>query len=88
MSDEIGFDVHVLNPDGSPARGEKVTAFFDYSWIPGCVSHEHTDSDGHAAFSSPHPATPNSVEIHVRSEIFGPYDLEDGAGFTCELEEW
>lgn len=85
MSDEVSFDVYVIDSDGEPAGGEEVGASFSYSFWPGTISHEYTDSDGHAYFSSGHPARPLTVELYVRGQVFGPYSLEDGAGFTIEL---
>lgn len=79
----ICFDVQVLDDDGSPVVGKRVhvnfPGTFGASWLD-----EFTDEDGHASFetgSDDH----DEVNIQVGGKWFGPYDLEDGAGYTVTL---
>ena len=65
--------------------GQDVAAHYTYPSIPGTVSHQYTDSEGHAEFFGEHTAEPLHLELFVQGESFGPYVVEEGARYTVEL---
>ncbi len=75
------FDVYVVDGDGDPVRGVKVTVIFSFprGWLA-----EYTDDDGHAEFAYENVA-PGTAEIFVRDEKSGPHYIEDGSGFTVAI---
>ena len=77
--------VFVVDDDGDPVTGEDVAAHFSHARPPDTVSHQYTDAKGHAEFSREHRAEPLHVEIFVRGQSFGPYTVEEGAGYTVAI---
>ena len=77
--------VFVVDEDGNPVTGQRVSAHFSYGRFHDTVSYQFTDAKGHAEFLREHHADPRLVEIFVRGESFGPYALENGANYTVEI---
>lgn len=79
----ISFDVQVLDDDENPVEGKRVhvnfPGFLGATWLE-----EFTDEDGHASFETASDDH-NTVNIQVGGEWFGPYDLEDGMGYTVTI---
>ena len=80
----IPFDVQVLDSNDEPVEGVEVTALFPSLPTGGVTLEEYTDSEGHASFETAGDQY-EIVTIFVRGEKFGPYDLEEGSGFTINL---
>ncbi len=77
------FDVYVTYDDGSPARGRDVSVEF-LGLTRGFV-YGYRDESGHASIGEDALA-PGQANIWVGSQCFGPYDIDDGDGFTIELD--
>lgn len=78
-------DVQVLDSDGDPMEGVKVKIIIDGIFSGGSLE-EFTDSDGHAEFESADDyESYRKLNIYVRGQSFGPYDIGDGA-YTVQLD--
>ena len=82
-------DVLVLDGDGDPVSGTEVTIYLHEGnaladlWKGGTLD-AYTDDNGHAEFET---ATDHRyITIRCRGQEFGPYDLDDGYGFTINLD--
>ena len=76
----IQFSVYVVDNEGDPVTGKKVTVH--WSIWRGYLK-EFTDNTGHAWFDSPGNA--GNGTIYVNGENQGEYRIEDGDGFTVEI---
>lgn len=78
-------DVQVLDSDGDPMEGVRVTIIIEGFFSGGSLE-EYTDSDVHAEFE---PADDyesyRKLNIYARGESFGPYNI-DGGAYTVQLE--
>lgn len=78
-------DVQVLDSDGDPVESVKVKIIID-GILSGGSLEEFTDSDGHAGFETAGDyESYRELNIYVRGESFGPYDIGGGA-YTVQLE--
>ena len=77
--------VFVVDDAGDPVTGENVAVHFSDTGVPGTLSHQYTDVEGHAEFVCEHAAEPRHVGIVVRGQSFGPYTAENGAEYTVEI---
>ncbi len=77
--------VFVVDDAGDPVTGEDVAVHFSSTGVPGTLSHQYTDVEGHAEFVCEYPAEPRHVGIVVRGQSFGPYTAENGAEYTVEI---
>jgi hypothetical protein len=78
-------DVQVLDNDGDPMSGVKVTIAIG-GWMSGGTIEEYTDDDGRAEFeTSQDYESHRDFWIHVRGQTFGPYHIWGGA-FTVQLD--
>jgi hypothetical protein len=78
-------DVQVLDNEGDPVSGRKVTIFIDGILTGGSLE-SFTDDDGHAEFETAgdYPDY-RELNIYVRGESFGPYQI-GGGSYTVQLE--
>lgn len=76
------FKVQVVDEDGDPVSGRKVTVIFT-SIFRGYLE-EFTDDDGQAEFGFD-DLDRGEAEIFVGGEKYGPYSIEDGEGYTVSL---
>jgi hypothetical protein len=72
------FDVFVVDDDGDPVAGVRVRVQFT-SILRGYIE-AYADDDGHAEFDE--DVNPGEAMIYVRGESFGPYNIDDGDGYT------
>ncbi len=77
--------VEVLDSDGDPVEGAKVTIIID-GIISGGSLVEFTDDSGHAEFETAGDYEDSrALNIYVRDESFGPYTI-GGGSYTVQLE--
>ena len=75
----------VVDDAGDPVTGEDVAVHFSYTGVPGTLSHQYTDVEGHGEFVCEHAAEPLQVKIFVQGKSFGPYTVENRARYTVEI---
>jgi hypothetical protein len=78
----VQFNVQVLDDDGDPVVGKKVTVIFT-SFFRGWLE-EFTDDDGQAEFDYD-SVEPGKANIYVDDVKYGPYQLDDGDEYTVEI---
>lgn len=77
------FKVRVLDEDGDAVVGKEVTVLFT-SMFRGSLE-EYTDDEGQADFDY-NKVKPGEAKIYVDGVAYGPYYIEDGDGYTVNLD--
>jgi hypothetical protein len=78
-------NVFVIDSDGEPVTGRKVTVDIEGVWKGGTLD-QYTDEDGHAEFeTAANYESYRQLTIYVGGQSFGPYEISGGS-YTVQLD--